>query len=189
MKLIKLFFIVTLFSTLSASAQLSKGNWMVGGNINFNYEKTERKNTNSMETVVLSNAGRGVYTLILQPQIGYFFVDKFVVGTGLNYTNSFLEGSKIDFSYPNFEIAPFVRYYFLQIDKPYNLFIEPSYAKEFSNQLGNIEAIGIKTGFVFFLNSSVGAETILNYRRGTRGDNTSTNIFLGFGLQIHLQKK
>ena len=188
MKKIQLIIAFSLLSFLTSNAQITKGNWMVGGNLGFDYSKIDNKNSNSSGTTI-DYTEEGSYNLKIEPNVAYFFKDKFAVGTSISYINGFTEGNKINSDGMNLAINPFVRYYFLKSEKPYNVFLEPSYSRFFSKYLGNNNGFGIKTGFVYFLNSSVAFESIIKYTKISSEQNNLNNIYLGFGFQIHLEKK
>lgn len=120
--------------------------------------------------------------------MAYFFKDKFAIGSSISYLNSFTEGNSINSEDMNLSINPFIRYYFLNIERPYNVFIEPSYSRFISKSLGNNGGYGLKTGFVYFLNSSVAFESAIKYSRISSDELNRNNIYFGFGLQIHLIK-
>ncbi|WP_417237025.1 hypothetical protein [Bizionia paragorgiae] len=186
MKTLKLFFFIALIHS-TTNAQITKGNWLVGGNASFSYQKTEPKNDNTSGTTI-NYDGVGSYIIHLEPNIGYFIYDKFAVGTSFSLRGAATEISKFNFDSMNLGINPFVRYYFLNLENNYNLFFEPSYYQFISNSLGNSNGFGLKTGFIFFLNSSVGVETVIKYSKYTNNQFKNNSIQLGFGLQIHLEK-
>ena len=189
MKTIQLFITISLLSFLTTNAQITKGNWMVGGNINFQYNKNEKNNNDNSQGTTINNSEVGGYTLNIEPNVAFFFKDKFAIGTSISYINGFTEGNKIHSDGMNLGINPFVRYYFFKSEKTYNIFLEPSYSRFFSKYLGNNNGFGIKTGFVYFLNSSVAFESIIKYTKISSEQNNLNNIYLGFGFQIHLIKE
>ena len=75
MKLVKLLFIVTLFFTVSANAQITRGNWIVGRSDPFTSSKTT--STYGFDE---STAAYHSNTLQLIPNMGYFSADKFALG-------------------------------------------------------------------------------------------------------------
>ena len=69
MKTLKTIAITILLSTITANAQITKGNWMVGGTGNFSsYESKYINNGNEV-----TNKGIGTN---ISPNIGYFFINK-----------------------------------------------------------------------------------------------------------------
>jgi hypothetical protein len=181
MKPIKLFFIATLLFTGVANAQITKGNWMVGGNVSFAYSTND---TNSNSTIILS------------PNIGYFIIDKLALGSVLNYNYSKSKNDSGTGLYKSSNLGPFIRYYVLNEEKKVNVFFETSY--NFNLQKGDFknDVFGAKAATVFFLNSSVGLEVSLNYSlnkykypNGSIPDGSSNSLLLGLALQIHLEKE
>jgi len=182
MKSIKLFFTAILFCSITTNAQITKGNWMVGGDASLSIISSN----NSSKTTILN----------ISPNIGYFLFDKLSLGSLLNYSNSKtkdgLGGSVI---YKNINIGPFIRYYILNKEKDYNVFYESSYNLSLLKENKNTE-FGNKLGTVIFLNSSVGLEFSLKYSwnkfkypNEILPDSKSNNFIFGLGLQIHLEKK
>lgn len=185
MKTLKFFLAFTLFSYLSTNAQITKGNWMVGGSANFtNYKSTyQYGDTESTQT------GSG---LQISPNLGYFIKDNIVLGTalGFNYSNPSGDNNN-SFSYG---IGPFARYYFRKSDKMINPFFQASYGfsqgKSDSGGDNKSNGYGLKGGTAIFFNSSVALELALNYDSTRYNDNsTSKNFSFGIGFQIHLEKK
>lgn len=167
-----------LFSFVS-NAQISKGNWMMGGAASFSHNKR----TDATDTSELTSFD-------VAPNVGYFFIDKLAVGASGLFRYTF-ESDNNNF---NYGIGPFVRYYFLEKEKPLNIFSEVSYGFEKTNMVNSkIENFNVKAGAVYFLNSSVGLEVALNYLsqkyNNDFSDGTNKSIFLGVGFQIHLEKE
>lgn len=186
-KTLKTIVLTILLCTITANAQITKGNWMVGGTGSFSYSKTESKNNPGTGTTI-NYTSNGYFKIALEPNIGYFLVNRLAIGCKLNYLNAFEEGEKLKTDAMNLSIGPYIRYYFLKDDKMYNLFIEPSFNKFLSNSLGNATSFSIKSGFVIFMNSSVGLETSISYIKTTSLDFERNEVFLGLGFQIHLEK-
>lgn len=186
-KTILLFLIAFTFYN-DADCQITKGNWLVGGNGSFVFSKAGSGSSDS-KTINLS----------LAPDIGYFFMDKFAGGVRLSFNRDHIKfGSSNDFStFKNYSIGPFVRYYLLDVDRQSNILLEGSYqfgndkvetTNSTSNNSTNI--ISFSAGPVIYFNSSVGIEFLLNYSSdgsnvyNGRGDSFGVSI----GLQIHLEK-
>ncbi|CAM3855031.1 Outer membrane protein beta-barrel domain-containing protein [Flavobacterium gelidilacus] len=186
MKAFKLLFNIILFSFLTTNAQITKGNWMVGGNGNFSsYESKYKNNGND-----ITNKGIGIN---ISPKIGYFFANKFAAGTNMSigYTKPKDFESSIGFGF-----GPFVRYYFLKEDNQVNLLAEANYifgnTKSGDNK-SKSNGYGFKVGPVIYFNSSVGLEMTLDYNSSKlipNGSESSTynNFQIGLGFQIHLEK-
>lgn len=184
MKTLKLFFIAILLCTTSANSQITKGNWMVGGSGNF----TSYKSTFQSNNTEVTNTGSGIN---ISPNLGYFVVDNFAVGTavGFNFSNP----SGANNNSHSYDISPFVRYYFRKSEKIINPFLQTSYgfgnSKNESGGSNKIRGYTIKGGSAIFFNSSVAIELSLNYNSSKYNSDTKYNDFtIGIGFQIHLEK-
>lgn len=174
MKINKILVVTVLFFSIVSSAQISKGNWMMGGSGSFGNYKTKS----------LGAENSGNY-LNLYPNVGYFFIDKLAFGINASLNVQ----TKFNTSYG---LGPYVRYYFLEKNKSFNVFSGLNYYFQTGNGNGDakFETINIKAGTVFFLNSSVGLEIALNYsNQKSNQDYQSNNVYLGVGFQIHLEKR
>jgi len=166
--------IIVLFS-ITANSQITKGNWMVGGDAYYSYDKY--------------NSTSETWSIYFSPNVGYFFLDKLAVG--IKPTFGIAKKSKAGYG-----IDVFTRYYFLKSTKIINFFIEPkggiSYSKSRGGDSINSYNYGIKAGQALFLNQSVALEFFMDYnnRAGSYKNikSNSQRIFFGFGLQIHLEK-
>jgi hypothetical protein len=171
----RIFLIAILFIAFASNAQITKGNWMMGGSVGFSNFKSKDTGTGNSAT----NTSFG-----LNPNIGYFFIDKLAVGAvgQLEFSNT------IETVYG---FAPFVRYYFLEKEKQINIFSEASYGfLKFNHSDFKLEKFNLKAGTVFFLNNSVGIEATLNYSNQKTSQNIQTSgVYLGVGFQIHLERE
>lgn len=168
-------------------AQLTKGNWLVGGN-------------GSFSSASYSNTIAASYTqtnLQISPTAGYFFSDKFAAGLrpGYAYTKTSITGNSNDYSLNTLSIGPFVRYYFLQLENRLNIFSELNYqyvtSKTKDNPSTSYNAYSILAGPVIYFNQSVGLEFTVGYSTAKfSSDASSKNSTLqfGIGLQVHLEK-
>jgi hypothetical protein len=181
MKSIKLFFIAIILFALNTNAQITKGNWMVGGNASFKTYKSENINT--------GNIDKNSY-IELSPNFGYFFLDKFVVGAEANFGYTGYEGGANGKSY---NVGPFARYYFLKPEKTVNFFTQVNFGYgEYVNSINSkypTRNYGFKAGSEIFFNSSVGLEMALEYNKANE-NSTLNNSYYQFtiGFQIHLEK-
>jgi hypothetical protein len=180
MKIKKLLIIVTILWITTASAQITKGNWMVGGDANY---------SNSNETDKQGSIITSGNSIKINPNIGYLFFDKFAGGLKLNMNYGVSNGNSSSISYG---IGPFMRYYFLKPEKlvnvlaeisyNYNIYknkgLEPKYAKEYN----------IKAGPTLFFNSSVALELTANYGSFLAENYNYNKFWIGFGFQIYLKK-
>lgn len=184
MKTLTLFFFIVFTTLFTANAQITKGNWMVGGSGTFYNSKAESNSSVS--------EGMGINMFA---NVGYFPFDKFVVGLTPSVGYSKTKGNSN--SSKGFGIGVFTRYYFLEPEKRINLFSHLEY-NFFSNYFGDNKTSTnnnyiIKGGPVIYLNSSVGLELTLNYENSKSNsvngsDSTFKNFKVGVGFQIHLEK-
>lgn len=181
-------FIITIFSFLTTNAQITKGNWLMGGNGNLSFTKSEAKSNNTNGLTINSNSGETI-GILLEPNVGYFIKDKFAMGLKIGFENYFTTKSSIELNNTQFSIGPFLRYYILEVDKPFNIFIEPSYFRYTYKPLGNNQGYGLKFGHAYFLNSSVGIETSLNYQFSESNQQKTNSLFIAFGFQLYLEKE
>ena len=187
MKKLSLFLIALGFLVVS-KAQITKGNWLIGGDIH--YSKTK----------LVSDLGGYTETDINAiGNVGYFFIDKLAAGIRPNlffsktkYNNS--SGSTRS------EIGPFFRCYFLPKDQTVNLFLDGSYSYGWSRVKNNnittnkvsSNNFSIMGGPTFFLNSSVAIELSVGYSTTKFNDGVHSKrsiITSGVGLQFYLEKE
>jgi|SRR6185437_3497305 len=118
MKKAILLILVTLLFLNKSNGQITKDNWMVGGNASFAFSNAGPRDNGSKTT-----------DLSLAPNIGYFFMDKFAGGIRLSFNRNHIKyGLSNNFStFKNYSIGSFVRYYFLNVDRQYNILMEGSY--------------------------------------------------------------
>ena len=103
----KIVFLFALTTSLTINSQITKGNWMVGGSGNISMYENKYNGVGN-ET---SNKGIGMN---ISPNIGYFLVDRFVLGAPLGVGYTIPKDAQNSFSYG---IGPYSRYYFLEEDK------------------------------------------------------------------------
>ncbi len=170
---------------LVATGQISKKNWLMGGNITFN------------STSYNSDAGQKTtgYVLDIAPDVGYFIANKWAAGVRINFheIGSKATGTTISSTYTTANYGVFTRYYFLPKEKLVNILLDGAYqygvekGGSFSMSKNTIAIMG---GPVVYFNSSVGLEFLIGYSTykytGVAGSNNT--IQLGLGFHIHLLK-
>ncbi len=189
MKKLIFFFGFTAFAFLTTNAQITRGNWMLGGNASFSnkeiyqneFKETSRSNFTEFDIKV--NAG-------------YFFMDKLQAGIRLGYSDYKLKKfTGADRHFLNYGF--YSRYYFLKPEKLVNIFFDGEYflgSSSFSSGelKDNIHGYAISAGPTIFLNSSVALELGINYSstkfKGVN-DSTENNLQFSLGFQIFLTKK
>ncbi|MBS1642197.1 MAG: outer membrane beta-barrel protein [Bacteroidetes bacterium] len=165
----------------TAKSQITKGNWMVGGNASF----SSANNANYTQTNIL-----------IQPSIGYFIVDNFSLGIKPSYDYlKFTVTGGTSSPLNSFSIGPFLRYYFLQSTRDFNLFSEVNYlfgsSKSGSNISVNSNTFSFLAGPVIYFNNSVGLELTIGYstvKEVYSGAASTNTLRVGVGFQIHLTK-
>jgi len=179
------FFCIVFVCSLVVNAQITKGNWLVGGDISYFSISSDSENLGESETSYF----------FLTPNLGYFFIDK--LAGGVDFELRFIDPFK-SVSSESYGLNPFLRYYFRDQDKLINIFTQATFIYGFSKNGLNAESdtigYGLEVGSVLFFNQSVGIEFTLSYDRfeNTFGEmnNSATNnqVTLGLGFQIHLEK-
>jgi hypothetical protein len=163
MKIERIFFAGVFFLCLSSSvfSQLHKGTWMVGGNLGFQ----SAKNTS---------------TFYMNPNLGYFFVNRVVAGMAFSYYNSptsflsmgpFLRAcAKLN----NVSLFAHTRFVYTNTDK-----------EGFANdQMG----FGIGPGLGIFLNDFVALEGLMEYYI-PEVDKSASSMGFNLSLQVYFPKK
>lgn len=184
MKNILLFISISLYQ--HTNAQITSNNWLLGGNISL---------ANTRNTIELTSQN-SYYDVQINPNIGYFLMDKFAVGlkTSITFLGLKAIGTDSYTKYNTYDIGPFFRYYFLPTDNTINLLAEGAYQYGYFGD-GNINdsknTFAFSTGAVAFFNSSVGMEFLISYAsyRSPGFSGSNGTIQLGIGLQVHLEKK
>lgn len=197
MKSFLIIFSILLF-TFSATAQLSKGTWLLGGSGSF-YSYNE-----DYSTPTYNNTAK--YTSIdFSASLGYFLINK--LGAGLRPSFSSFKGKVTSAgggitNSHKVAIGPFVRYYFLNTDKQFNLLADLSYQFGINQRLGALHSQGknntfsIMGGTEIFFNSTAGMEILLGYNQKILSIENSPDEFInhknGFqvsiGFTLHLEK-
>ena len=176
MKTIKLFIAIALLSFTTSNAQITKGNWMTGGNASFYSIQLKDENTTTKSV-----------GLELRPNIGYFIIDKLAIGI-----TPLLAYNKTENSSPvtSYGVGPYVRYYLLKPENRINVLSHIGYSYYGNNNSNSKNtAIDLKAGPVIYFNSSVALEMTINYNINNLNSSTTYNILsIGLGFQIHLEK-
>ena len=182
------FLCLLLFCMQGTHAQLTKGNWLVGGNANYSFnEQVAAGATTNPKSV----------TLEATPNVGYFVANKFAVGMNLGVNIYKLKAANIPTSSStNYFAGPFLKYYLLPEDKLINLFVygNYNYGVTRGKNFGMVDKssgykYSVSSGPVIFFNSSTALELSIGwYHSRSIEDKVYTNsIRLGLGFQIHLE--
>jgi hypothetical protein len=191
-------FAILAFS-FSAQAQLNKNTWLVGGSATFNASKEGYVSYIAPN----SNGYTNNMNLNFSSNIGYFIADKFAIGLRPYFSwgksqfhpdDPLSSGGKSDSK--RYGIGPFIRYYFLDMEKQYNILSEISYQKgvwKASGATGDLSNFNVSAGPVIFFNSSVGLEFLIGYSASSEeikgySKNSPKGFTVNVGFQIHLLK-
>ena len=186
-----------LLLTKTVYCQLDKGTWLVGGSGSF--QSVDRDYIVPPDVVKFKQTD-----LSITPTIGYFIMDKLVIGlrpsftwSKLKYVSSIgnLGGGNGNNSW--LEIGAFGRWYLLPKDKNYNIVSDGSYQyglqSNFGKRTGHGNTFKFSIGPELYFNSSVGIELLIGYSsRKELYDDGKSNFYRGFlttiGFQFHLEK-
>jgi hypothetical protein len=188
MKTMKKILFVTFFAAVTnlafSQGNIRKGDWMVGGNVNFSSSK-------------YADADNSYKQFQLSPNAGYFFINQLAGGLRLNLNSSRYEALATQKS-THFTIAPFVRYYFLPATQKINVFADAGYGfgevkttSGSSEQSYNINGFAGKAGIAIFLTPAAALEFSIGFDSDKEefASKRYNTVSTGFGFQIHLPGK
>lgn len=181
----------------SAFAQFQKGRILAGGNVGFSATTYKVKDNNSTSTVSKTT------TFNFSPKAGYFFIDNFAAGAGLNLSTSSTkyDGTDDKNTYNTFTITPFARYYL----DPGIFFqgqfgIGPGSNKDKNGNTTTTTKFtasewSLGVGYAYFLNDNVAIEPLVSYGANSRKfkspdvKDVTSGLFINIGLQVYLDRK
>lgn len=172
---IHLLIIAILFSS-QLNSQLSKGNFLLGGNLSFEYSNH-------------SESEEGTTQLTVKPDVGFFLMDRIAAGLQVDLSMTGNRGDR----YVTLMLGPFVRYYFLPGDKKINVLAEADFMLGSEKYTGfsseGKTAIGLSAGPVFFISPQVGVETMLSWRtlKYSNDEGRINSLGLSVGFQVYLR--
>ncbi|MGZ3854001.1 MAG: hypothetical protein ACXVLT_07085 [Flavisolibacter sp.] len=187
-----LFFLIAINLSFTAFSQITKNNWLVGGNGKLFSDNSDYSSDFYSYTAKHTQ-------IDISASVGYFFIDKLAVG--LRPTFSSLKGKVTSIgggttNTQRFWFGPFARYYFLQKDKQFNLLADIDYQFGIikSGQWnGDLNSFNACAGPVIYFNNCVGVEFLFGYayskedvKEGSKLVNKGFQTAIGF--QIHLEK-
>lgn len=208
--------LIIVMSKLPIYAQLDKKTWLFGGSGSFSSTVSTITYTSNVLSPTRVEGDVDKYRinyLNISPSLGYFLFEKFAIGLKptINWSKiTIIDNNKSagSVSSRDFLIGPYVRYYFLKKDKPFNFLIESSYQLGFVKDLnifkGTTNNLSILAGTSLYFNKTVGLEFLLGYNRFFKTNKiesieaefpSHTQSFLqkglqfNIGLQFHLEKK
>lgn len=172
--------------SLTATAQIQRGYYLIGGDIaNFS----------------LGLSGGNPFNMNIVPKVAWFTSDKLAVGGFVDIGLSTVKGEGTTFTYG---VGPLARYYFgtttvntatTSARRSTRFFLEGSAGLQGVNvSNGNSTnglGIGIGPGLSYFVNSNIALEGLLKYTKAFGFGNTSNGasiLQLGVGFQIYLPR-
>ena len=167
-------------------AQITEGNYLIGGGLSFTAENRD---------LATSNLNTNSFTL--SPTGGYFVVDKLVVGTQLLYGLLSQTSNSVTTTMNSFSVAPFSRYYFeTEVLKPY-IFVgvgksweTVSYGGSSSTNHTTRTFWNAGVGADYFINKSIALEAQLNYTSKKYNSDAPYKIIgFTFGIQVFLDNE
>ncbi len=177
-KIIGIAVIALSFCSLKSSAQIQKGNVLVGGDL-----------------AGLHFGSGGYFNVSIDPKVGFFIRDNVAVGA---YVNFGLTTAKDQSTLTTYGVGALARYY---INDPKTnvlnhgrLFFEGNVGIEGTNTKNastNGLGLGIGPGYAYFITPNIGLETLLKYNGivGFGNQTTSSTVDLNIGFQIYLGGK
>jgi hypothetical protein len=185
---------------------LDQGNLIMGAKLGLS--ASDSKVTNTVGNEEEKGEGPSAVQLNIAPNIGYFVLDNFVVGMGMDYTFSVIEEPNRDRTEDSdLLFGPFLRYYF-PIGKDMAIFMETDFGfgnatdqqyigEEIESVQTTITAVGLGPGFTIFSSDAIGIEAVFKYNYSSSSfktksggvetkTTTDTNQFdISIGLQFY----
>ena len=176
---------VLLSSALLSAQVLDQGNFLIGSTIGLSVAESNVKLQASSQNE--EGDGPSSSQFNLAPNVGYFVVDQFALGIGMDYTFSAIKEPSEDRNEDsNLLFGPFLRYYvpvgddmavFLQTDFGFgNATDDQMISGERQRISSNIFALGVGPGFTIFSNSAIGIEALFKYNFARSSFDTEINV-------------
>lgn len=184
-----------LFASVCSYAQFEQGTLMIGGSAGLEF--TKDKNKNGGTTVERSKTTN----FFLEPQVGYFVIDRLAIGGGLGlglsstkYTDEY-GGDKVNST--RIAVEPFARYYL-----PQNIFFQGkfmvgsvSYKEKNDGRTEkdsySLTGFALSAGYSILLNDNVAIEPQVGYQSEAQKDGdwkyVDSGFYLRAGLQVYLR--
>ncbi|MBX7205411.1 MAG: hypothetical protein K1X81_08315 [Bacteroidia bacterium] len=182
--------VAILFFPILVSAQTERGTQLVGANVNLD--------SKNIDTGAVRNLGSSTYNLNLR--YGRFFANNFAAGVALPLTFSKIDQQ----SNLSWGAGPFIRYYSPFEDEEGSgskLFLLLEARATYNQNTFEDKALKLKRetsyfgagggfGIIYFVNESVGIESLLdyNYLASLNNSNKSAGFSLNIGFQIYLNR-
>ncbi len=205
----KLLFTLLFFAVIgSASAQVGKGQFYIGGSLNYNYDEAGSSSVITYpQGTTYYNNGK-ITDFQISPDFGFFLSDKWAIGIQIGYTrtsgtetNYYVAGDSSTASYYSTDkysssalgIGIHLRYYCMFTDK---IGFFPQFGITTSNDLKDFNtgtlSIGGNPNIVFFPTKHLGVNLGFGniaynhaYKGGGNNFNLGLNTNIGFGLNYY----
>lgn len=176
MKTSPLFILIFLIAIQYTFAQVTEaGNFMIGSTLGLSSAQSRITQIDAGGEESEETPSSTQFSIA--PSIGYFILDQFAVGIGMDYTLNKVDNSNKDYNRDSdLLFGPFARYYLMTGDDS-AFFLEANFGfgnarddKEISGQTqkinSNIFAMGFGPGFTVISSGSVGIEALVKYNFG-----------------------
>lgn len=180
-KVFTLLAVALVFATISAKAQIQKGNLLVGGNI---------------ANIGMGLDNGGIFSIDINPKVGVFVKNNLALGAYFNLDLSTAKGAGTNVGYG---IGGLGRYYVndtaINLLRHGRFFVEATVGIEGDNPSrgDNTNGLGVGAGpgYAYFITPNVGLEALLKYDviAGFGSKTTSNNLNFSFGFQIYLPSR
>jgi hypothetical protein len=188
------------------SQYTAKGNFVIGSTLGFssaNSKITQDDGDGDVESIRPTSTQFNI-----SPSLGYFLMDEFVLGIGLDYTNNSVDQGEGENNLDSdLLFGPYARYY-MPVTEDMAFFLEANFgfgtstdnleiAGQTQNISTNIFAFGLGPGYTIFSSNAIGIEALIqyNYARSNfdtdiggekRNTTTRTNQFdFSIGFQFY----
>ncbi len=170
---------LALFGT--ASAQMEKGSWVIGGSTTLGFNNVNTKYSAGSESV----SEPAVSTFMVTPSVGYFVQDKVAIGLDLGFTSISQKDGADKYTVSSLSLMPTATYYFKGATNlvPYlgagigyasNKSTETYDGRTYTDTADGF-AWKAKGGLVYLLNQNVGLDLGLGYNQFTHNE-TENNV-------------
>jgi hypothetical protein len=179
-KIFSLIIFASLIFNKNSFAQIDKGDWLVGGNLNFTHANTTYQN----------GAKTSFKNLDLSANAGCFVLDRLALGIKTKYF-FYKDDNTIVRNINYLDLGVFSRYYFIKTNPYYNIILQPEYSRSFGKGGGGTtNTYSILAGPVIYFNKYIALEFNIGYSIEAFKYNPAKFYTLqsGIGLQIHLTK-
>jgi long-subunit fatty acid transport protein len=192
MKNLLLFICFMLFNLSLLSAQANQGNILIGiaskhgitgagsdfASLGFHTMKYKSNSTYSGQ----NESSTRLTTINIQPRVGYFVTNNFVLGLDVAISRSSYNDDDSDYESNGISAGPFVRYYFpgdkiMPFIEAYGSYgiITAKYESDYSDSKdkNNLTSVGGGAGLAFILSKKVNLDLMAGYNSFTRKDDDS----------------